>query len=47
MSFDISADLSDQELQELAKLGPTFSPVLDSLTKGVPVTVQAQRMRKK
>jgi len=47
MSFEISADLSDQELQELAKLGPTFSPVLDSLTKGVPVTVQAQRMRKK
>jgi len=47
MSFDISADLNDQELQELAKLGPTFSPVLDSLTKGVPVTVQAQRMRKK
>ncbi|HMK23889.1 MAG TPA: OsmC family protein [Terriglobales bacterium] len=47
MSFDICGDLSDQELQELAKLGPTFSPVLDSLTKGVPVTVQAQRMRKK
>ena len=41
------ADLSDQELQGLAKLGPTFSPVLDFLTKGVPVTVQAQRMRKK
>ena len=47
MSFAICADLSDQELQELAKLGPTFSPVLDSLTKGVPVTVQAQRMSKK
>ena len=47
MSFDISADVNDEELQELAKLGPTFSPVLDSLTKGVPVTVQAQRMRKK
>jgi len=47
MSFDISVDLSDQELQELAQLGPTFSPVLDSLTKGVPVVVQAQRKRKK
>jgi len=47
MSFHIGADLSDQELQELAKLGPTFSPVLDSLTKGVPVTVEAQRMKKK
>ena len=47
MSFAICADLSDQELQELAELGSTFSPVLDSLTKGVPVTVQAQRMVKK
>jgi len=47
MRFDISADLSDEELQELANLGPTFSPVLDSLTKGVPITVEAQRMKKK
>jgi len=47
MSFDIAADVSDRELQELAKLGPTFSPVLDTLTKGVPVTVQAQRMSQK
>lgn len=47
MNFYISADLSDQEFEELAKLGPTFSPVLDSLTKGVPVTVQAQRITKK
>jgi uncharacterized OsmC-like protein len=47
MSFHICADVSDEEFQELAKLGPTFSPVLDSLTKGVPITLQAQRMRKK
>ncbi len=47
MSFEIRADLSDQELQELAALGPAFSPVFDSLTKGVPITVRAQRMRKK
>src|SRR5262249_16658531 len=46
VSFAISADLSDQEFEELARLGPTFSPVLDSITKGVPVTVQAQRKRK-
>lgn len=45
MSIDISADLSDEELQELANLGPTFSPVFDSLTKGVPITVVAQRMK--
>ena len=47
MNFKIRADVSDQEFEELAKLGPMFSPVLDSLTKGVPVTVQAQRMTKK
>jgi len=47
MSFEIAADLSDDELHELAQLGPTFSPVLDTLTKGVPLTVQAQRMNKK
>jgi uncharacterized OsmC-like protein len=45
MSFDLSADLSDQELQELANLGPTFSPVFDTLTKGVPITFQARRMK--
>lgn len=47
MSFEIAADVSDEELQEIAKLGPTFSPVLDTLTKGVPITVRAQRMSKK
>lgn len=47
MSFDIRADLNDEELQELAELGPKFSPVFDSLTNGVSITVQAQRMLKK
>ena len=46
MSFAISADLSDQEFEELAKLGPMFSPVLDTLTKGVPITVQTQRKKR-
>lgn len=45
MNFDISADLSDDELQDLAELGPRFSPVFDSLTNGVPITVRAQRKR--
>jgi uncharacterized OsmC-like protein len=44
VSFSIRADVSDEQLQELAKLGPTFSPVFDSVTKGVPVTVTAERM---
>jgi len=44
MNFKIRAEVSDEQFEELAKLGTTFSPVLDSLTKGVPVTVQTQRM---
>jgi hypothetical protein len=36
MSFDICADLSDQELQELAKLGPTFSPGSTPSPRGSP-----------
>ena len=44
MNFKIQADVSDEQLKELAALGPAFSPVLDSLTRGVPVTVQAERM---
>ncbi len=46
LSFDICADLSDQELQEVAELGRAFSPVFDAVRNGVPITVQTQRMRK-
>jgi uncharacterized OsmC-like protein len=44
MKFRIKADVSDEQLRELYQLGPTFSPVFDSVTKGVPVTVTAERM---
>lgn len=44
MSFKIRADLNDEQLQELVQLGPTFSPLYDTLTNGVPITVEAQRM---
>jgi uncharacterized OsmC-like protein len=40
MTFDIDADAPAAELQEILELGPTFSPVFDSVTKGVPVTVR-------
>jgi len=40
MYFKIDADVPDEELEELVKLGPTYSPVFDSITKGVPVKVQ-------
>jgi uncharacterized OsmC-like protein len=40
----IKADVTDEQLRELGTLGPTFSPVYDSLVKGVPVSVSAERM---
>jgi uncharacterized OsmC-like protein len=43
VSFKIKADVSDEQLQELVQLGPKHSPVFDSLTNGVPVSVTAQR----
>jgi uncharacterized OsmC-like protein len=38
--FKIDADVPDEELEELVQLGPTYPPVYDSITKGVPVKVQ-------
>ncbi len=40
VSFKIDADVPEEDLEELVKLGPTYSPVYDSITKGVPVKVQ-------
>ena len=40
MNFKIDADVPTEELEELVRLGPTYSPVFDSITKGVPVKVQ-------
>jgi uncharacterized OsmC-like protein len=47
MTLAIRADVSDEELDELAGLGPRFSPIFDSVTNGVPVTVRAERMKTK
>ena len=44
VKFKIRADVSDRQLQELAQLGPGHSPVFDSLTNGVPVSVSAERL---
>jgi uncharacterized OsmC-like protein len=44
MNFKIKADVPDDQLQELCMLGPQYSPVFDSVTKGVPVKVSAERM---
>jgi uncharacterized OsmC-like protein len=44
MNFKIRASATDAEFERLWKLGPAFSPVYDSITQGVPVTVTAERM---
>jgi uncharacterized OsmC-like protein len=41
--FKIDADVPEEQLEELVKLGPTYSPVFDSVTKGVPVSVQLEK----
>src|SRR5215469_7243695 len=44
VTFKIQADVPDERLQEIVELGTGHSPVFDSLTKGVPVTVKAERL---
>jgi uncharacterized OsmC-like protein len=44
LKLSIKADVTDQELRDLASLGPDFSPVFDSITKGVPIAVSTERI---
>ena len=44
VNFKIKADVPDEQLQEIVRLGPGHSPVFDSLTNGVPVSVTAERL---
>jgi uncharacterized OsmC-like protein len=44
LTLAVQADVTDEQLQELAALGPKFSPVFDSVATGVPMTVRAKRM---
>jgi len=44
MNFRIKADVSDEQLQELRMLGQQYSPMLDTISHGVPVKVAAERM---
>jgi uncharacterized OsmC-like protein len=39
-----ASGLTDEELRDLTALGPRFSPVYDSLTRGVPVEFFAERI---
>jgi uncharacterized OsmC-like protein len=43
IKFRIKADVPDEQLEELCQLGPTYSPVFDSLTRGVPVEVSLEK----
>ncbi len=40
MTVNLTGDLTEAQKQEVVKLGPQFSPVYDSVTGGVPVTVK-------
>ena len=44
LKMRIKANVSDEQLKELGNLGPMFSPVYDTLLKGVPITVAAERL---
>lgn len=44
VKFKIKADVPDQQLEEILKLGTDHSPVFDSLTNGVPVSVSVDRL---
>jgi uncharacterized OsmC-like protein len=43
LTFKIKADATEEELEEICKLGPTYSPVFDIFTNKVPVSVQLER----
>jgi len=43
ITFRIKADVPDEQLEELCQLGPTYSPVFDSVTRGVPVQVSLEK----
>ena len=45
VGFRIKADVSDDQLQELSELAQQYSPVFDSITRGVPVAVAAERLK--
>lgn len=43
MFFKIDADAPDDKLAEIVQLGPTFSPVFDTITRAVPVSVKIEK----
>jgi uncharacterized OsmC-like protein len=43
ITMRIKTDADERQWANLVKLGPTFSPVFDSITNGVPVQLAAER----
>lgn len=43
ITFKIKADVPQEQLEDVVKLGPTYSPVFDIFTNKVPVTVQLEK----
>ena len=43
MHVKIEADAPPEELEEIVQLGPTYSPVFDTITRAVPVKVRLER----
>ena len=44
VQFKIKADVPDDQLHKIVDLGRSHSPVFDSLTRGVPVSVSTKRL---
>jgi uncharacterized OsmC-like protein len=44
VAFKLDANVSDDRLQEVVQLGTGHSPVFDSLSKGVPISISAERL---
>jgi len=44
LKLRIKADITDEQLRELSSLGPRFSPVYDSIARGVPIAVSTERI---
>ena len=42
MVVKIDADAPPEKLEEIVKLGPTYSPVYDTMTRAVPVSVKLE-----
>ena len=42
MYVNIDADAPPEKLEEIVQLGPTYSPVFDTITRPVPVSVQLE-----